>query len=88
MHFTSLATLILLAVGGAIAGPMGVILALPAAALLRDVSFYTSYRAGGLSPAAALSRLPLFQREQARRASAHGRSLPCLKPVAPMMGVR
>jgi hypothetical protein len=73
MHFTSLATLILLAVGGAVAGPIGVILALPAAALLRDVSFYTSYRAGGLSPAAALGRLPLFQREQARRASADGK---------------
>lgn len=67
VHFTSVATLIVLAVGGAIAGPLGAILALPAAALLRDISCYTSYRAGGLSPAAALSKLPAFQQEQAWR---------------------
>ena len=49
-----------LAVGGAIGGPLGVILALPAAALMRDIAFYTSYRAGGLSPAEAMSHLPSF----------------------------
>ncbi len=64
VHFTSSATLLILAVGGAVAGPMGVILALPAAALLRDVSFYVSYRAGGLSPAAAMGQLPSFQRSE------------------------
>ena len=62
VHFTSSATLLILAVGGAIAGAMGVILALPSAALLRDIAFYTSYRAGGLSPSEALSHLPSFQR--------------------------
>lgn len=67
LHFTSAAAFIVLVVGGAIAGPLGVILALPAAALLRDISWYTSYRAGGLSPAAALSKLPAFQRGQARQ---------------------
>jgi predicted PurR-regulated permease PerM len=61
VHFTSLATLLLLALGGAIGGALGVILALPAAALLRDIAFYCSYRAGGLSPAAALTRLPSFR---------------------------
>jgi hypothetical protein len=45
---------------------MGVILALPTAALLRDISFYASYRAGGLSPSAALSQLPSIQRVEAR----------------------
>lgn len=68
VRFPSFATLIIMAVGGVIAGPLGAILALPAAALLRDISAYTSYRAGGLSPSAALGNLPSFQREQARLA--------------------
>ena len=70
VHFTPLATLIVLGVGGMIAGPLGIIFALPVAALLRDVSFYTSYRARGHSPTAALGKLPLFQRETERRAPA------------------
>ena len=61
VHFTSSATLVVLAIGGAIAGAMGVILALPTAALLRDIAFYGSYRAGGLSPSAALGHLPSFR---------------------------
>jgi predicted PurR-regulated permease PerM len=67
LHFRSVPSLIVLVVGGAVAGPPGVILALPAAALLRDISLYTSYRAKGLSPAAALSKLPTFQPEQVRK---------------------
>lgn len=66
VHFTPSATLIVLAIGGAIAGTMGVILALPTAALLRDISFYTSYRAGGLSPTEAMARLPSFSRVMSR----------------------
>lgn len=66
VHFTASATLLALAIGGAIGGAMGVILALPAAALLRDVAFYMSYRVGGLSPQAAVARLPSFARTEAR----------------------
>jgi predicted PurR-regulated permease PerM len=64
VNFTPSATLLALAVGGAIGGPLGVILALPAAALMRDIAFYTSYRAGGLSPTEALSQLPSFGRHE------------------------
>ena len=64
VNFTPSATLVTLAVGGAIGGPMGVILALPAAALLRDIAFYISYRAGGLSPTEAITRLPSFARHK------------------------
>jgi predicted PurR-regulated permease PerM len=69
VHFTSSATLLILAVGGAIAGAMGVILALPTAALLRDLSFYVSYRASGLSPTEAMGELPSFQRESEQTSS-------------------
>jgi predicted PurR-regulated permease PerM len=69
VKFTPSATLLILAVGGAIAGAMGVILALPTAALLRDVSFYTSYRAGGLSPTESLAQLPSFARVEESRSS-------------------
>ena len=62
VNFTPSATLVALAVGGAIGGPLGVILALPAAALMRDIAFYTSYRAGGFSPAEAMTQLPSFGR--------------------------
>ena len=64
VNFTPSATLVALAVGGAIGGPLGVILALPAAALMRDIAFYTAYRADGFSPAAAMSRLPSFARRE------------------------
>jgi predicted PurR-regulated permease PerM len=74
VHFTSSATLLILAVGGAIAGAMGVILALPSAALLRDISFYTSYRASGLSPSESLSHLPSFQRGEGDRVLGQSRS--------------
>lgn len=67
LHFSLLATLIIVASGGVIAGPLGMILALPAVALLRDITRYTSYRVGGQSPSAALGRLPLFQRDEERR---------------------
>ena len=38
------------------------LLALPAAALMRDIAFYTSYRAGGSSPTEAMTQLPSFGR--------------------------
>lgn len=81
VHFTSSATLLILAVGGAIGGPLGVILALPAAALLRDIAFYTSYRAGGQSPSAALGMLPSFRREGERE-----RGAKAVEVVAPGAG--
>ena len=62
VNLTPAATLIALAIGGVIGGPLGVILALPAVALMREIALYTSYRAGGLSPAEAMSRLPLSGR--------------------------
>jgi putative heme transporter len=43
VNFTPSAMLVALAVSGAIGGPLGVIPALPAAALPRDIAFYTSY---------------------------------------------
>jgi predicted PurR-regulated permease PerM len=62
VNFTPSATLVALAVGSAIGGPLGVILALPAAALMRDIAFYISYRAGGCSPTEAMTQLPSFRR--------------------------
>jgi predicted PurR-regulated permease PerM len=62
VNLTPVASLIALAIGGAIGGPLGVILALPAVALMREIALYTSYRAEGLSPAEAMSRLPLSGR--------------------------
>ena len=78
VHFTSSATLIALAVGGAIGGALGVILALPVAALLRDVAFYCSYRAGGMTPREALLRLPSFHRAH----EPPGEKLPAVPPPA------
>lgn len=72
VNFTPSATLLALAVGGAIGGPLGVILALPAAALMRDIAFYTSYRAGGLSTTEALSQLPSFGRHEMKGSSRSG----------------
>jgi predicted PurR-regulated permease PerM len=75
VNLTPLATILLLALGGAIAGPLGVILALPTAALLRDVSFYTSHRAGGLSPPEAIAQLPSFARDERRKAKGASQKL-------------
>ncbi len=58
VNLTPLVTLVALAIGGAIGGPLGVILVLPAVALTRNIASYTSYRAGGSSPAQAMARLP------------------------------
>jgi hypothetical protein len=69
VNLTPVVSLIVLAIGGVIGGPLGVILALPAVALMREIALYTSYRAEGLSPAEAMSRLPLSRRaHQADRA--------------------
>jgi predicted PurR-regulated permease PerM len=62
VNLTPVASLIALAIGGIIGGPLGVILALPVVALMREIALYTSYRAEGLSPAEAMSRLPLSGR--------------------------
>jgi predicted PurR-regulated permease PerM len=62
VNLTPAAALIALVIGGVIGGPLGAILALPAVALMREIALYTSFRAGGLSPAEAMSRLPLFRR--------------------------
>jgi predicted PurR-regulated permease PerM len=59
-NFTPSATLITLAIGG----PLGVILVLPAAALMRDIAFYTSYRAGGFSRTEAMTQLPSFSHHE------------------------
>jgi predicted PurR-regulated permease PerM len=69
VNLTPAVSLIALVIGGIIGGPLGVILALPAVALMREIALYTSYRAEGLSPAEAMSRLPLSRRaHQADRA--------------------
>jgi predicted PurR-regulated permease PerM len=62
VNLTPVASLIALAIGGAIGGPLGVILALPAVALMREIALYTSNRAEGLSPTEAMSRLPVSGR--------------------------
>jgi predicted PurR-regulated permease PerM len=59
--FTPAGTLIILAVGGALAGGLGVIFALPAAALLRETLLYSYFRLRGARPDTALSQLPLLK---------------------------
>lgn len=62
LHFTTPVSLLLLVSGGIIAGPLGLILVLPVAALLRDMTRYLSDRAAGLSPSSALGRHAAIQR--------------------------
>ena len=59
--FTNSGTLVILAIGGAVGGALGMILALPAAGLLRALSVYTFLRLQGHSVDNALQRLPTFR---------------------------
>ncbi len=60
--FTNSGTLVLLAIGGAIGGGLGMILALPVAGLTRALSVYVLLRLQGEGPEEALVNLPLFRR--------------------------
>ncbi len=62
--FTRSGTIFLLAVGGAIGGGLGVVLALPVTALIRAVGVYIHHRLNGHDPETAMSMLNVFQREQ------------------------
>ncbi|MEZ4497760.1 MAG: AI-2E family transporter [Thermomicrobiales bacterium] len=54
---TNAGTLIVLAIGGALAGGIGVVLALPAANLIRTMAVYGYHRVSGASPSFALAEL-------------------------------
>jgi len=60
VEFTSAGTLLILSVGGAVAGALGVVFALPAAAILRALIVYIYNRLDGLQSEDALARLPIF----------------------------
>jgi predicted PurR-regulated permease PerM len=64
--FTNSGTLLILAIGGAVAGGLGIILALPAAGLLRALAVYTFLRLQGNGPEAALGHLPAFRAQPGR----------------------
>ena len=61
--FTRSGTIFLLALGGAIGGGLGVVLALPVTAFIRAVGVYIYHRLNGLSPADAILLLNAFQEE-------------------------
>jgi len=63
VSFTSASTLFLLAVGGALAGALGVVFALPIAAIVRALIVYGSHRLDGHSPDEAILLLPVFHEE-------------------------
>lgn len=60
VSFTSASTLFLLAIGGALAGALGVVFALPVAAIVRALIVYGAHRFDGCSPEDARSLLPIF----------------------------
>jgi len=62
--FTNSGTLVILAIGGAVGGGLGMVLALPAAGLIRAFSVYTFMRLQGHSVNDALHTLPVFRREK------------------------
>lgn len=62
VDFTTSGVLLIIAIAGAIAGPLGLIFALPVAAVIRGIVVYTYYRLNGRSPEAAIRMLALFQR--------------------------
>lgn len=64
VQFTPAGSLLLLSIGGAIAGAVGVIFALPAAAVLRALILYGSHRINGLGPNDSLAELPVFQDDE------------------------
>jgi predicted PurR-regulated permease PerM len=59
--FTNSGTLIILSIGGALGGGLGMILALPAAGLLRALSVYTFMRLQGHSVPSSLAHLSTFR---------------------------
>ena len=63
VDFTVTGVLLIIAIAGAIGGPLGLIFALPIAAIIRAVVVYTYYRLNGESPEAAIRSLHLFQTE-------------------------
>ncbi|MGN6031982.1 MAG: AI-2E family transporter [Thermomicrobiales bacterium] len=62
--FTNSGTLLILAIGGAVGGALGMVLALPAAGLIRALSVYTFRRLQGDLPDIALAALPAFHRQE------------------------
>jgi len=60
--FTNSGTLVILSIGAALGGGLGMILALPAAGLLRALSIYTFMRLQGHGIDAALAHLPAFRK--------------------------
>lgn len=61
--FTNSGTLVILSIGGAVGGGLGMILALPAAGLLRALAVYTFLRLQGHGVDQALQALPAFRHE-------------------------
>lgn len=61
VEMTSAGTLLVIAIGGGIGGALGVVFALPAAAILRALCVYTASRLDGDSPDKALSQLRVFR---------------------------
>lgn len=62
VDFTTSGVLLIIAIAGAVAGPLGLIFALPVAAVIRGIVVYTYYRLNGHSPESAIRMLSLFQR--------------------------
>ncbi len=62
VDFTTTGVLLIIAIAGAIAGPLGLIFALPVAAVIRGIVVYTYYRLNGRSPEASIRMLSVFQR--------------------------
>ena len=63
---TAAGTILLLAIGGGIAGGLGVIFAVPIAAILRTLCVYISRRIEGVSPEEALAQLRPFRPKDVR----------------------
>ena len=61
VEMTAAGTILLLAIGGGVAGGIGVIFAVPVAAILRTLCVYISRRIEGVSPEAALAQLRPFR---------------------------
>ncbi len=59
--FTNSGTLVILSIGGAVGGGLGMVLALPAAGLIRAFSVYTFMRLQGHGVESALAHLPAFR---------------------------
>ena len=64
VDFSPTGTLITIAIGGAVAGAIGVVFALPAAAILRALAIYAYNRTLGYDCDTALSMTPMFAGDQ------------------------